>query len=212
MDRRQALRTTLTMAAAAVTLRGDLLARQAASPRPAVPGSTLYVNPGGADANAGAKDAPLRSLGLAQADVYATNAFPFMKPDGMSSAIPPGDVVQALQLFAGTELAMVQATVVLAAGAVAYAALERVGIASIRLPHPAARIGSAEAHDTETKGRLNAGRLLFETARTYRSLNGTDTARITDVALPRIVPGLNVHVLTHSSAFASSPMGPLPTT
>ena len=71
MNRRQALRTTLTMAAAAA-LRGDLLARQAASPRPAAPGSTLYVSPGGADANAGAKDVPLRSLAEAAKRVNAS--------------------------------------------------------------------------------------------------------------------------------------------
>jgi len=45
----------------------------------------------------------------------------------------------------------------------------------------------------------------------YRSLNGTDTVWMTGTALPRIVPGSNVQVFTHSSAFASRPMGPLPT-
>jgi hypothetical protein len=88
-----------------------------------------------------------RVLGLALADVYATNAFPFIKPGGMSSAIPAGDVVRAVQLFAVVELSMVQPTLVLAVGAVAHAALGRVGITSIRVPHPAARIGSADAHE-----------------------------------------------------------------
>ena len=72
MDRRQALRTTLTMAAAAATLRGELLARQVARPGPAAPGSTLYVSPGGADANSGAKDAPVRTLAEAAKRVNAS--------------------------------------------------------------------------------------------------------------------------------------------
>jgi hypothetical protein len=70
MNRRQALRTTITMAAAAA-LRSDLLARQAVRPRGAAPGNTLYVSPGGADANARVKDAPLRSLAEAARRVNA---------------------------------------------------------------------------------------------------------------------------------------------
>lgn len=93
-------------------------------------------------------------FGLALADVYVTNAFPFIKPGGMSSAIPARDVVQAVQLFAAVELAMVQPTMVLAVGAAAQAALERAGIGSIRVPHPAARIGNAEAHESAWRKAL----------------------------------------------------------
>ena len=88
-----------------------------------------------------------RVFGLALADVYATNAFPFIKRGGMSNAIPFGDVVKAVRLFAAAELAIVRPTMVIAVGAVAHAALERVGISSIRVPHPAARIGNGGAHE-----------------------------------------------------------------
>jgi hypothetical protein len=88
-----------------------------------------------------------RVFGLALADGYATNAFPFIKRGGMSSALPFGDVVKAVRLFAAAELAIVRPTMVMAVGAVAHAALERVGISSIRVPHPAARIGNGGAHE-----------------------------------------------------------------
>jgi uracil-DNA glycosylase len=65
----------------------------------------------------------------------------------MSNAIPFGDVVKAVRLFAAAELAIVRPTMVIAVGAVAHAAVERVGISSIRVPHPAARIGNVGAHE-----------------------------------------------------------------
>lgn len=88
-----------------------------------------------------------RVFGLALADVYATNAFPFIKRGDMSSALPFGDVVKAVRLFAAAELEIVRPTMVVAVGAVAHEALERVGISSIRVPHPAARIGNGGAHE-----------------------------------------------------------------
>jgi uracil-DNA glycosylase len=88
-----------------------------------------------------------RVFGLALADVYATNAFPFVKRGNMSSDLLFGDVVKAVRLFAAAELAIVRPTMVIAVGAVAHAALERVGIASLRVPHSAARIGNAGAHE-----------------------------------------------------------------
>ena len=102
-----------------------------------------------------------RVFGLALADVYATNAFPFIKPGGMSTAIPVGDVVRAVQLFEAAELAMVQPTMVLAVGALAHAALTRVGITSINVPHPAARIGNSEAHELAWRKALGRGDLAL---------------------------------------------------
>lgn len=89
-----------------------------------------------------------RVFGLALADVYATNAFPFIKRGGMSSALPFVHVVKAVRLFAAAELAIVRPTIVNCCrfGCI-YAALERVGISSIRVPHPAARIGDGGAHE-----------------------------------------------------------------
>jgi hypothetical protein len=60
--------------------------------------------------------------------VYATNAFPFIKRGGMSSALPFGDVVKAVRLFAAAEFAIVRPTMVIAVGAVAHAACRLTGL------------------------------------------------------------------------------------
>ena len=90
----------------------------------------------------------LRSvLGLRLSDVYATNAFPFVKAGGMSAAIPMGDVHSAASRFLTTELNMANPTVVLALGAVAHSALLGCHVPCIRVPHPAARIGPVGQHE-----------------------------------------------------------------
>jgi uracil-DNA glycosylase len=89
----------------------------------------------------------LRIFGVTLADVYATNAFPFIKSGSMSSALPLGDVVRAVRLFAAPELALAEPTRILAVGRVPFTALQRVGIASTPVPHPAARIGNVAAHE-----------------------------------------------------------------
>ena len=88
-----------------------------------------------------------RVLGLTLAEVYATNAFPFIKRGAMSSALPLADVVRAVRLFAAAELQIAQPRIVVAVGAVAHKALSRAGIASVHVPHPAARIGAIDAHE-----------------------------------------------------------------
>src|SRR5262245_634701 len=46
-----------------------------------------------------------RIWGLSLAEVYATNAFPFIKGGSMSNRLPLRDVAKAAQLFAAVELA-----------------------------------------------------------------------------------------------------------
>jgi hypothetical protein len=87
-----------------------------------------------------------RMFGATLADVYATNAFPFIKCGPMSSALPFRDVLKAVRLFAAPELVLARPTMILAVGGVAHRALQRVGLPSILVPHPAARIGGVEVH------------------------------------------------------------------
>lgn len=64
MNRRQAIRTTLSAAAASFVLQSAWLAGQEAGTMGAPPqGDTIYLNPAsGADTNSGAKESPLRTL------------------------------------------------------------------------------------------------------------------------------------------------------
>jgi hypothetical protein len=63
MNRRQAIRTAIGAAAAALTLPTDVRAGQGAASTAAIAGDTLYVNPAtGNDANAGGGQAPLRTV------------------------------------------------------------------------------------------------------------------------------------------------------
>lgn len=69
MNRRQALKTTLGAAAAALTLRQEDALAQAGEPA----GDTLYVNPAtGNDTNAGGQQAPLKSVAEAARRVNAS--------------------------------------------------------------------------------------------------------------------------------------------
>ena len=85
-------------------------------------------------------------LGICVSNVYITNAFPFVKSGGMSSAIPKRDVRSAVCHFAIKELKIVQPTFIFSLGSVAFSALEHCGVKSIKLPHPAARIGTDANH------------------------------------------------------------------
>ena len=64
MNRRQAIKTTITAAALASVLRPGMLSSQESETKAApAQGNTLYLNPAnGADTNSGAKDSPLRTL------------------------------------------------------------------------------------------------------------------------------------------------------
>ena len=95
-----------------------------------------------------------RVFGLALAEVYVTNAFPFVKTGSMSAAIPARDVRDAARRFLLPELQLVKPTRVFALGAVASMALNECGTACIRLPHPAARIGSLERHESVWRAAL----------------------------------------------------------
>jgi hypothetical protein len=86
-------------------------------------------------------------LGVSLVDIYATNAFPFVKAGGMSAGLRSSDVLQAARQFVVRELELVKPTAVLALGAVAHLALRQCGVSCIRLPHPAARIGGLLRHE-----------------------------------------------------------------
>lgn len=88
-----------------------------------------------------------RVFGLEIGDVYATNAFPFIKPGGMSAGIPLRDVVKAIEQLTVPELELVQPTVVLALGSLTHKSLDRAGVAAVHLPHPAARGMSMDDHE-----------------------------------------------------------------
>ena len=86
-------------------------------------------------------------LGLNVTEVYVTNAFPFVKLGGMSDPISSADVSASVLRFAQKELEIVQPKFVFSLGAVAHASLSKCGIESIKLPHPAARIGGFLKHE-----------------------------------------------------------------
>jgi hypothetical protein len=75
MDRRQALKATLTVATAAAVLRPGRLASQDTGTRaPGAAGDTIFVNPAtGADANPGTKNSPLRTLAGAARQVNTSD-------------------------------------------------------------------------------------------------------------------------------------------
>lgn len=86
-------------------------------------------------------------LNLSLSDVYATNAFPFVKLGGMSRGLRRSDVFEAAHRFLRREIALAQPTQIFALGAVPRLALEELDVDCLRLPHPAARIGSVDAHE-----------------------------------------------------------------
>lgn len=88
-----------------------------------------------------------RVFGLTLEDVYATNIFPFIKSGGMSASIPKRDVVDAARRFTRRELEIVNPKIVLALGRMACDGLRGAGVPFFALPHPAARIGSIDAHE-----------------------------------------------------------------
>ena len=87
-----------------------------------------------------------RVLGLDISDVYITNAFPFIKPGGMSAAIPFRDVVRAVETFTVPELELAEPKKVLALGSQVHRALTKAGVKAVALPHPAARGMSLDDH------------------------------------------------------------------
>jgi len=98
-----------------------------------------------------------RHLNLRLVDTYATNAFVFIKPGGMSSNIPTGDVARSISNFTAPEIALVRPRLVLALGSRVAKALRAAGIDCVALPHPAARISNARM-DTAWHAAANAMR------------------------------------------------------
>lgn len=86
--------------------------------------------------------------------VYATNAFPFIKAGPMSARIPQSDVLRVVRKFTLRELEIAQPKLVFALGKVPFLALSSAGIKCIRLPHPAARIGNFSAHESAWRKAL----------------------------------------------------------
>jgi restriction system protein len=86
-------------------------------------------------------------LGLELSDVYGTNVFPFIKPGGMSKAIPTQDLRRAAATFTLPEIELVQPKVVVAFGARTAKALSDVGATVCAMPHPAARISMKRVDD-----------------------------------------------------------------
>lgn len=88
-----------------------------------------------------------RVFDLQISETYVTNAFPFIKPGGMSAAIPTRDVVDAIRRFTKLELSLARPTVVFALGSLTHRSLSRAGVDSVHVPHPAARGLSLDAHE-----------------------------------------------------------------
>lgn len=97
-----------------------------------------------------------RVFGLHLSDVYATNVFPFVKPGGMSSPVPQRLVNSTALQFTARELQFASPSIVLALGVVAHVALQNAGISCVKLPHPAARIGTVDAHERLWRAALAA--------------------------------------------------------
>lgn len=64
-------------------------------------------------------------FGLALADTYATNLFPFIKPGGMTASIPFRDLVKAAQEFALPQVSIVRPRLVVCLGLQTFRAMQR---------------------------------------------------------------------------------------
>ncbi len=95
-----------------------------------------------------------RVLGVRLADVYVTNAFPFVKNGAMSAPVSIRDVRRAAKKFLARELQLAKPTRVFALGSIAQVALDTCGVPYIHLPHPAARIGGLEKHEKAWRSAL----------------------------------------------------------
>ena len=94
-------------------------------------------------------------LGIGLSEVYATNAFPFVKPGGMSAPLAQSVVDATVAEYTAHELRIASPRLVLAFGKLAANALQKSGIHHVNLPHPAARIGALAAHEREWRNRLD---------------------------------------------------------
>lgn len=83
-------------------------------------------------------------LGAVFADIYATNAFVFIKQGGMSAGLRVNDIRRCVREFTLHEIDIVAPRRILALGKLVARALRDCGIDCIELPHPAARISNIE--------------------------------------------------------------------
>lgn len=83
-------------------------------------------------------------LGVSFAEIYATNAFVFIKKGGMSAGLSIKDVRRCIQEFTRYEVEIVRPKRILALGKLVAQALRDCGIDCFELPHPAARISDAK--------------------------------------------------------------------
>ena len=90
-----------------------------------------------------------RIFHLSLDQVYVTNAFPFVKPGGKSSSIPQRDVLKAVELFTIPELDLARPRLTIALVRLARRALSRAGVPVVSVPHPAARIGGDQHHESQ---------------------------------------------------------------
>jgi uracil-DNA glycosylase len=93
-------------------------------------------------------------FGLRLQETYATNAFPFVKPGGMSAPIPVSEVRHSVNTFTVPALRLARPTLILSLGSVAFTALTEAGIKTVQLPHPAARIGGHAEHESAWRNAL----------------------------------------------------------
>ena len=87
-------------------------------------------------------------LNLRLEAVYATNAFVFIKPGGMSGRIPKSDMMRSVREFTVPEIELLLPQIIVALGAATWtapnAALpDKWQHKLLELPHPAARISNA---------------------------------------------------------------------
>jgi hypothetical protein len=66
--------------------------------------------------NINLQDLLRRHFGMAWADVYATNAFPFIKPGGMNGSIPPEDLIPAVEKFLKPQIEIIQPQIAICLG------------------------------------------------------------------------------------------------
>lgn len=89
------------------------------------------------------RDLLRRHLGLQLEDTYGTNLFPFIKTGDISASIPAADLRRAAREFVMPQVEIVNPRLVVALGSGTSKALSAAKVDHAAVPHPAARISSA---------------------------------------------------------------------
>ncbi len=129
------------------------------------PGVQLHGRTIGLKTNRYLEELLKRVFNLSIAETYVTNAFPYIKTGSLSAPVPMHHISHTVERFTRRELSIAQPRVVLALGRLAHASLQRAGIECIGVPHPAARIGGVEIHETMWRTKLQAVRTCCLTTR-----------------------------------------------